>query len=217
MQILLWLEVNLLHFCRGGGSRGFKATTRPSETPPELAVGKSSKTPASEVRVRKLPISGNSWINAHSLVDFSASGSSADWQESTNVLSPFGSGAVAAGSRSGYFSNAQPSAGVGSGTFASPSASLASVQSPGSAGCGQFRRSRYYASPPEAASPAGGTVMSGDRGRAKPPPVVDGLKQLGIDYLDDQYIINLRRVLGTYLMDSMKRFEFAMLLRELYC
>ena len=195
----------MIYLSRVGGSRNIKSTARPQESTPEPLLNKSNKTPASEVSARKLPTSGNSWINAHSLVDFSASGSAADWHDSPSAHSPFG-GAGAAAGRSGYFSNIQPSAGVGSGLLASPSASLAaSMQSPGSSSRGQFRRSRYYASPPEASSPAGGTVLSGDRGRAKPPPVVDALKQLGIDYLDDQYIINLRRVLGTYLMDSMKR------------
>lgn len=100
------------------------------------------------------------------------------------------------------------------GTPISPAASRQQMAGSGS-------RMRYKASPSEPSPSATGTCRGGyarsttgvsplaatalSSRLTASAPVVDCLRYLDIDYLNDQYIINLRGVLGTYLQDCMQR------------
>jgi hypothetical protein len=58
------------------------------------------------------------------------------------------------------------------------------------------RTGRYYASPPESPMVINGEVYSSagkQRGGPTKPPVKDCLKLLGLELVDDEYVINLKR------------------------
>lgn len=68
-------------------------------------------------------------------------------------------------------------------------------------GRNSLKSTRYYASPPHSSSSTAFNSPGASRAI-----VYDALECLKMDYLDDQWIINLRSMLGTYLSESFKRF-----------
>ena len=64
-----------------------------------------------------------------------------------------------------------------------------------------LKSTKYYASPPHSSSSTAFSSPGASRAI-----VYDALERMKIDYLDDQWIINLRSMLGTYLSESFKRF-----------
>lgn len=71
---------------------------------------------------------------------------------------------------------------------------------------------RYYASPPESpfgnsSNSAYGSAVKKRGGQAVKHHCEDCMKSLGLEMIDDEYIINLKSMLGAYLSDSVRRFD----------
>jgi hypothetical protein len=152
-------------------------------------------------------------------------------QDSSLLTPGRGAAAGAAGSMSSMSIDASAFPAMGSSPQPMPTTPATAAGTPISPATrqvlGSGSRIRYRASPSEPSPATSGTCRGGyartssggaglsplSTSRVGPvAPVTDCLRYLDIDYLNDQYIINLRGVLGTYLQDCIRRYASIFLL-----